>query len=244
MKEHLVFLTGKLAKISLEKVLSDVSSKNQFTYEIIDIGVNVAALATVNIIIKKIKIDHISKATKIIIPGRCRGEIKDLEKHFMKKCIRGPEELKDLPRFLGLQGKDLDLSKYDTKIIGEITEAPNMSIDQIITQANMYKDDGADVIDIGCLPSTKFPHLVETIQELKRKGFMVSIDSLDEKNLLTGAKAGADLLLSLQENSIWIMDEVDAIPVIIPNFPNEERKFYKLIEKLLKNKKNLSLIQF
>ena len=44
-----------------------------------------------------------------------------------------------------------------------------MSIDQIITQANMYKDDGADVIDIGCLPSTKFPHLVETIQELKRK---------------------------------------------------------------------------
>ena len=120
MKEHLVFLTGKLAKISLEKVLSDVSSKNQFTYEIIDIGVNVAALATVNIIIKKIKIDHISKATKIIIPGRCRGEIKDLEKHFMKKCIRGPEELKDLPRFLGLQGKDLDLSKYDTKLLEKL----------------------------------------------------------------------------------------------------------------------------
>ena len=237
MKEHLVFLTGKLAKISLEKVLSDMSYNNQFTYEIIDIGVNVAALATVSIIIKKIKIDHISKATKIIIPGRCRGEIKDLEKHFNKKCIRGPEELKDLPRFLGLQGKDLDLSKYDTKIIGEITEAPNMSIDQIITQANMYKDDGADVIDIGCLPSTKFPHLVETIQELKRKGFIVSIDSLDEKNLLTGAQAGADLLLSLQENSLWIMDEVDAIPVIIPNFPNEEKKFYKLIEKLLKSKK-------
>ena len=237
MKDHLIFLTGKLAKISLEKVLSDISSKNKFTYEVIDIGVNVAALATINIIIKKINFSDVKKATKIIIPGRCRGEIKDLEVHFKKKCIRGPEELKDIPSFLGLQGKDLDLSKYDTKIIGEITEAPNMSIDEIIIQANIYKADGADIIDIGCLPSTKFPHLTETVQELKKQKFMVSIDSLDEKNLITGAKAGADFLLSLQEKSIWIMDEVNSIPVIIPDFPKEEKRFYKLIEKLLKNDK-------
>ena len=237
MNEHIVFLTGKLAKISLEKVLSDISSKNKFTYEVIDIGVNVAALATINIIIKKLDLKNISKATKIIIPGRCRGEIKDLEKYSNKNCVRGPEELKDIPNFLGLQGKDLDLSKYDTKIIGEITEAPNMSVKEIIKQANTYKKDGADIIDIGCLPSTEFPHLAETIQELKNQNFIVSIDSLDEKNLLTGAKAGADFLLSLQEKSIWIMDEVEAIPVIIPEYPREEKKFYKLIEKLLKNNK-------
>ena len=237
MKDHLIFLTGKLAKISLEKVLSDISSKNKFTYEVIEIGVNVAALATISIIIKKIKLSDVSKATKVIIPGRCRGEIKDLEIYFKKKCVRGPEELKDIPSFLGLQGKNLDLSKYDTKIIGEITEAPNMSIDQIITQANMFREDGADIIDIGCLPSTKFPHLTETIQELKKQKFVVSIDSLEENNLIIGAKAGADFLLSLQEKSIWIMDEVDSIPVIIPDFPKEEKKFYKLIERLQKNNK-------
>ena len=237
MNEHIVFLTGKLAKISLEKVLSDISSKNHFTYEVIDIGVNVAALASVNIIIKKLDLKDISIATRVIIPGRCRGEIKDLEKFFGKDCIRGPEELKDIPSFLGLQGKDLDLSKYDTKIIGEITEAPNMSVKQIIKQANNYKKDGADIIDIGCLPSTEFPHLTETIQELKNQKFMVSVDSLDEKNLLTGAKAGADFLLSLQEKSIWIMDEVDAIPIIIPDYPREEKKFFRLVEKLLKDEK-------
>ena len=237
MNEHIVFLTGKLAKISLEKVLSDISSKNEFTYEVVDIGVNVAALATINIIIKKMDIKDILKATKIIIPGRCRGEIKDLEKYSGKKCVRGPEELKDIPSFLGLQGKDLDLSKYDTKIIGEITEAPNMSVKEIIRQANTYKKDGADIIDIGCLPSTEFPHLTETIQELKNQNFMVSVDSLDEKNLLKGAKAGADFLLSLQEKSIWIMDEVEAIPIVIPDYPSEEKKFYKLVEKLLKNDK-------
>ena len=171
MTDHLVFLTGKLAKISLEKVLSDISSKNKFTYDVIDIGVNVAALATIKIIIKKIKLDDISKATKIIIPGRCRGNIEELEKFSNKKCLRGPEELKDIPGFLGMQGKDLDLSKYDTKIIGEITEAPNMSIEEILDQAFLYKKDGADIIDIGCLPSTKFDHLSETIQELKNQDF-------------------------------------------------------------------------
>ena len=237
MNEHIVFLTGKLAKISLEKVLSDISSKNEFTYEFIDIGVNVTALATINIIIKKMDIKDILKATKIIIPGRCRGEIKDLEKYTGKQCVRGPEELKDIPSFLGLQGKDLDLSKYDTKIIGEITEAPNMSVKEIIRQANTYKKDGADIIDIGCLPSTEFPHLTETIQELKNQNFMVSVDSLDEKNLLKGAKAGADFLLSLQEKSIWIMDEVEAIPIVIPDYPSEEKKFYRLVEKLLKKDK-------
>ena len=53
MKEHYIFLTGKLAKISLEKVLGDIND-NKFTYEICDIGVNVAALATIDIIIKKL----------------------------------------------------------------------------------------------------------------------------------------------------------------------------------------------
>ena len=238
MAKHLIFLTGKLARVSLEKVLSDISLKNEFTYEVVDIGVNVAALATIDIIIKKVKIDRVKKATKIIIPGRCKGDIESLSKHFCKKCIRGPEELKDIPNFLGLQGKDLDLSKYDTKIFGEITEAPNMKIEQIIKQAKQYKKDGADIIDIGCLPSTKFPHLSETVQELKNEEFIVSVDSIDTNDLLTGAKAGADFLLSLQEKTIWLMDEVDAIPVIIPDYPKEEKKFHKLLEKLVMNNRD------
>ena len=237
MPEHIIFLTGKLAKISLEKVLSDVSSKNKFTYKVIDIGVNVAALATIKIIIKKIKFNDIKKATKIIIPGRCRGDIEELEKFFNKKFVRGPEELKDIPSFLGLQGKNLDLSKYDTKIIGEITEAPNMKIEEIVNQAYKYKKDGADIIDIGCLPSTKFPHLSETIKELKNHDFLVSVDSLDTDNLILGANSGADFLLSLQEKTIWVMEEVDAIPVVIPNYPSEEKKFYKLIENLINKNK-------
>ena len=124
-----------------------------------------------------------------------------------------------------MQGKNLDLSKYDTKIIGEITEAPNMSVEEIINQAYIYKNYGADIIDIGCLPSTKFPHLSETIKELKNQNFIVSIDSLEPENLILGSKSGADFLLSLQEKTIWVMNEVDSIPVIIPDYPSEEKNF-------------------
>ena len=237
MDNHLVFLTGKLAKISLEKVLGDICKKNEFSYQIIDIGVNVAALATVDMIIKKLDPNISKEASKIVIPGRCRGDITKLSKYFNKECVRGPEELKDIPTFLGLQGKDLDLSKYDTKIIGEITEAPNLKIEEILVQAKKYKDDGADIIDIGCLPSTPFPHLKETIQELKRNNFLISIDSLNTDDLLVGAKAGADFLLSLQEKSLWVMEETDAVPVIIPDYPKEEENFYKLIDNLIKKNK-------
>ena len=237
MSDHLIFLTGKLAKISLGKVLSDISSQHNFTYEVMDMGVNVAALATIDIIMKKVDSAVMQEATKIVIPGRCRGDIEELSRYFKKTCVRGPEELKDIPSFLGLQGKDLDLSKYDTNIIGEITEAPNMKIEQIIQQAESYKKDGADIIDIGCLPSTKFPHLTDSIKELKRLGYMVSVDSLNTDDLIKGSKAGADYLLSLQEETIWVMDEVDSIPVIIPDHPREEKKFFKLIERLIKNGK-------
>jgi dihydropteroate synthase-like protein len=45
---------------------------------------------------------------------------------------------------------------------------------------------------------------------------MVSIDSLDQQDLLRGGKAGADYLLSLSEQSLWIADEVSATPILIP----------------------------
>jgi dihydropteroate synthase-like protein len=89
-------------------------------------------------------------------------------------------------------------------------------VEAIVEKAMYYRRNGADVIDIGCLPSTDFPHLEDTIRTLKQEGFTVSIDSLDDNDLLKGGKAGADYMLSLHEGSLWIADEVAATPVLIP----------------------------
>ena len=69
--------------------------------------------------------------------------------------------------------------------------------------ADNYRNNGADIIDIGCLPNKSFPHLSETIQELKRQDFYVSIDSHSDKELILGGKSGADYLLSIKSDN-WI----------------------------------------
>ena len=155
-------------------------------------------------------------ADRIIVPGRCRGSLEALSQTLGLPIDRGPEELKDLPQYFGKAAQKPDLSRYSLKIFAEIVDAPNVSVEEVVKRAHYYKKNGADVIDIGCLPSTDFPHMEAIIQTLKQESFMVSIDSLEAEDLLRGAKAGADYMLSLHEGTLWIADEVDAIPIIIP----------------------------
>ena len=53
MAEHLLFVTGKLARKSLERVLSSLEPRN-FTYDIRVPGVAVAALLTVKLLKKRL----------------------------------------------------------------------------------------------------------------------------------------------------------------------------------------------
>ena len=231
MSEHILFLTGKLAEKSLRHVLQSTQKAN-FTYDVRQMGVSVAALMTTHIIEKRLT--DIGNANRIVIPGRCRGNIESLSKVLGVPVERGPNELKDLPAYLGQVGKKTDLDAHDVQIFAEIVDAPSMSVDEIIKRANIYRQDGADVIDIGCLPGTSFPHLRETVQALKSEGFIVSVDSLTPEDLIIGGTAGADYLLSLSEESLWIMDKVDSVPIVIGNPPGNIKTLYKAIETLFR----------
>ncbi len=210
--EHILFLTGKLAEKQLTLILEKMQP--EFTYTIHQLGLKVAALMTTEMISRRLK--DTFNADKIILPGRCRGDIDTLSTELGIPVERGPEELKDLPLHFGKAAHHYDLSKYKVKIFAEIVDAPNISVEDVIKRAFYYKKNGANVIDIGCLPETPFPHLEDIIQTLKQEGFIVSIDSLEDDDLLRGGKAGADYMLSLTNKSIWIADEVDATPILIP----------------------------
>ena len=108
------------------------------------------------------------------------------------------------------------MTKYDIQIFAEIVDASALSVEAILKRAEDYVHKGANVIDLGCLPDTPFPHLEETVRALKEKGYKVSVDSADTDELLRGGKAGADFLLSLNEETLHLADQVDAIPVLIP----------------------------
>jgi len=213
MPEHILFITGKLAEKQLHRILQQMQP-TEFTYTVHQLGVSVAALITAEMIERRLK--ETFDADRVIIPGRCRGDLERLSSHFRIPFERGPEELKDLPAYFGRTAARHDLSRYDIRIFAEITEAPTMTIADILEQAKRYRRDGADVIDIGCLPDTPFPHMEEAIRALKQEGFEVSIDSLQPDDLLRGGRAGADYMLSLQEKTVWIADEVGAKPVLIP----------------------------
>ena len=231
MSEHILFLTGKLAEKSLHRVLESMQP-TVFSYEVRQLGVSVAALMTTQLIQKRLK--DTGQADKIVIPGRCIGDIEILSNSLGIPVERGPEELKDLPAYFGQMAINTDLSKFDVQIFAEIVDAPNMSIEEIVKRAYIYKQDGADVIDIGCLPNTPFPLLAEAVKTLKAEGFIVSVDSLTPEDLITGGKAGADYLLSLNEITLWVVDEVDSTPIIIGNTPLNVRSLYRAIEQLLK----------
>tara|TARA_Y100000768_G_scaffold378910_1_gene353920 strand:- start:2070 stop:3452 length:1383 start_codon:yes stop_codon:yes gene_type:complete len=230
--KNILFITGKLAEKGLKTVIESIEDKD-FTYEIRNLNVNVAALLTTDMIARRI--DDVTTFDEIIIPGRVRGDLKVLERKINKKIIRGPDELKDLPIIFGAKPVKYDLSKFETSIFGEITDALNMTVEEVIEKAEYYRLEGADVIDIGCLPNKEFPHLEELVQELKNRNFYVSIDSHNTDELIRGSKAGADYLLSIKDESYHILDNLDSYPILIPT-DNNMKNFHLLIDRAINDK--------
>ena len=233
MKNNILFITGKLAEKNIRSILESIKDKD-FAYEIRNLNINVAALLTTEMIYRRI--GNVDNFNKIILPGKVRGDIDELAKKLKIEIERGPEELKDLPIMFGGDPLKHDLSKYEVHIFAEITDAPNMKIQEIINMADNYRNNGADIIDIGCLPNKSFPHLSETIQELKRQDFYVSIDSHSDKELILGGKSGADYLLSIKSDNFYILDEVDSFPILIPK-DGDISSLHECIDKCISDKR-------
>jgi dihydropteroate synthase-like protein len=213
MAERILFLTGHLAHSRLEKILAETSGFD-FAWSVVDVGVKVAALMTEAIILRRLPrpID----ADRVMVPGRCRADLERLTAELGVPFFRGPDELQDLPGFFGRHGRGVDLSRYDIRIFAEIVDASALDVDTIVTRATAMRAAGADVIDIGCLPDTPFPHLEDAVRALRATGCDVSVDSANTDELRCGAKAGARFLLSLTEANLDLADETGAVPVLIP----------------------------
>ena len=229
MAEKLLFLTGKLAEPSLRKVLADMGEV-AFDYRIHQLGLSVAALMTDKMIARRLTPEQIGDSDQIMVPGRCRGDLEALSQQLGLPVVRGPEEVKDLPLFFGHERKEPDLSRYDVNIFAEIVDAPERDIDGILERARYYRDNGANVIDIGCLPREEFPHLEEAIAALHDEGFKVSVDSLELDDLKRAGNAGADFLLSLTEETYHLAEEVDAVPILVPAEPGSLESLERVME--------------
>ena len=213
MAERWLFLTGHLALPRLEKVLGGLADL-PFEPVVLDIGVKVAALMTQAILLRRLP--RPIGASKVIVPGRCRADLEALRAEFGVPFERGPDEVSDLPGWLGRGGQKQDLSRHDIRIFAEIVDASAMDIETLLARAQKMRTAGADVIDLGCLPDTPFPHLEASIAALQGAGLKVSVDSASREELRRAALAGADFLLSLTEETLDIAEGTKAVPVLIP----------------------------
>ena len=214
MAERVAFLTGHLARPRLERVLTALPPA-EFEWEIVDVGVKVAALMTQAIISRRLP--RPLKARRVVVPGRCRADLAALSAEFGAAFERGPDELKDLPAYLGAKGRAPDLTRHELRLFSEIVDASSLSVEAILARAQAMAKDGADVIDLGCLPDVAFPHLEDSVRALRAAGLKVSVDSAEPSELARGARAGAEYLLSLTEATLDLAADTGATPILIPS---------------------------
>jgi dihydropteroate synthase-like protein len=212
MSERLLFVTGHLAYPRLERLLRSLG-ETPFSWDIANIGVKVAALMTEAIILRRLP--RPLNVDRIVLPGRFRGNLETLSNELGVPVVRGPDEINDLPVFLGRGGKAPDLSRFDIRIFAEIIDASASPVEAVLARAEKLRRAGADVIDLGGLPDTSFPQLEDCVRALKATGVLVSVDSFDRDELRRGAKAGADFLLSLDESSLDIAEDTGATPILV-----------------------------
>ena len=228
MAQKLLFITGHLAEPRLRQTVAGVGLP-EGSWQVHNIGIKVAALMTEAIVRNRLKgpID----VDRVILPGRVRMDLASLQDHYGVPFERGPDELADLPQYLGKGGVPPDFSKHDLRIFAEIVEAPAVSLDELVARALRHKAAGADVIDIGCQPDVAFPHLEDAVAALKKAGLKVSVDSGNVEELARAAKAGADYVLSLDETSLDAVARTACVPILVPKPHGDLKSLLRAIDK-------------
>ena len=193
-------MTGKLAEFSLRKVLETLSREVGFDYRVVVLPISVAALMHVDWVKRKLALNE--AADRVVLPGWCQGNLDVLARQFDVPFQRGPKDLHDLPEHFGRKQQSPDLSRFDIEIIAEINHAPRLSDSQIVAMATSLRVDGADVIDLGCIPGEEWSRAGTLTRILRDEGCRVSIDSFNRREVEDAVAAGAELVLSCNGTNV------------------------------------------
>lgn len=224
-RDKILFVTGRLAEEALRGVVPPLSERHAFDFDIAVLGISVAALMHADWVERKLNVPP--DVTRIILPGWCQGNLEPLSRRWNVPVERGPKDLFDLSEFFGAAaGPPADLSRCDIEILAEINHAPSLSMPELLRQADAFRRDGADVIDVGCIPGERWSGIGDAIRMLRAEGFRVSVDSFDREEVASAVDAGAELALSVNSsNSDWAVN----LPVEWVAIPDEPSQLDSLV---------------
>ena len=232
-REHIQFVTGRLAEPALRNVVDTLATTEGFDYTIEVLPITVAALMTPDWMAKKLSPNP--AATRYVLPGYCQGDIGPLTQVLGDVPIEyGPRDLRRLPEHFGQQGITDGYGEFDIEIIAEINNCPRLSLDEILTTAQRYADDGADFIDLGCDPGGVWGGVADAVRAVKDLGLRVSIDSLNPREIAPAAAAGAELVLSVNSTNRESASDWGATVVAVPDDPKSLAGLDETIDHLAK----------
>lgn len=235
--EHLHFVTGRLAEPALQQVVSEVAARSGFAYTIEVMPITVAALMTPAWLASRV--NPPTEATRIIIPGYCGGDLQVLSDRVFCPVERGPSDLRLIPEYLGQPSTDR-YGDYDIEILAEINHAPRLKLQQIVAAARALSADGADIIDVGCDPHTRWTEVGDCVRALKAEGHRVSVDSLNPTEIGDAVEAGAELVLSVNRQNREAAPDWGCPVVAIPDNPQQLAELEDTLEFLQKH--NVSFV--
>jgi len=232
-RDHIHFITGRLAEHSLRKTVEPLAGEIGFDYSIDVLPITVAALMTPQWISQRIKPSP--GATRVLVPGYCSGDLTPIQSAAQLPVERGPRDLRELPTFFGRQPVPADYGAYDIEIIAEINHCPRLSLDEIRAEAKRLAADGADVIDIGCEPDGPWTGVADAVRALRDDGRRVSIDSLDPREIGPATGAGAELVLSVNSSNRSAAPDWGCEVVAVPDDPRSLVGLDETVDALAKN---------
>jgi len=206
---RVLFVTGQLAEPALRSLLAHMAAP--FACDVAALRITVAALMTTTWIARHLTVGE--DTDLVLIPGLCEGDPLVIQSKVGVPVAKGPTDLREIPGYFGRSAATQDYGAWDIEILAEINNAPRLSRDQIRQEAERFRASGADVIDIGCTPGLPFPGLVDVARELIDAGMRVSIDTFDVDEIRTAVRAGACVVLSVNQTNVEIANELSSYPV-------------------------------
>jgi dihydropteroate synthase-like protein len=224
-----LFVTGKLAEPSLRAILADLAPRIGLDYEIAVLNISVAALMTPSWVARRLVVPE--SVERIMLPGHCTGDLTPLRERTRAEVVLGPVDLRDLPQHFG-HPHNRPYGQFDIEILAEINHAPRLELPEILARARQYREDGADIIDLGCDPGANWAGVGEVVRALRSEGFRVSIDSMEPAEIAAAAQAGAELVLSVNSTNLEAARSWGIEVVAIPDQPSDLNSLERTLDKL------------
>lgn len=167
-----------------------------------------------------------------------------------KQLVIAKEDLGYHTFYINKEKSNLIIGRYlPPPIIAEIVNCTNKDNDNILKKVKHYIASGADIIDIGCISNKPNPERIKEIIDLIRSKYdvLISIDSMDSKEINAAIDQDIDLILSLDlGNYKEFLNLPKNIPIVIlptnvkqAYFPKEPdvrvKNLFKLTEILQNN---------